>query len=129
MNTKKSSKHLNLNKTGSKIQTEIKNIFVRAIKIFTLSIFSWVILAIITLILLWLFVSKAYTERQSESTSAMRKYIYLKIAKYFDKPVVLHFHAFSPETTTESTVAAIALEEYIGSVTIRKIMKNAMFIM
>lgn len=35
----------------------------------------------------------------SGSTSAKRKNVYFKIAKFFGKPIILHFHAFSPDTT------------------------------
>lgn len=35
----------------------------------------------------------------SEPNSAMRKSIFLSIAYFFKKRIILHFHAFSPETT------------------------------
>lgn len=35
----------------------------------------------------------------SESTTAVRKTFFFVIAKIFHKPIILHFHAFSPEDT------------------------------
>src|ERR1035437_8252489 len=37
----------------------------------------------------------------SESTTAVRKTFFFVIAKIFQKPVILHFHAFSPEDTLQ----------------------------
>jgi glycosyltransferase involved in cell wall biosynthesis len=38
----------------------------------------------------------------SEPSSAKRKRFYFKVAKFYRKKIVLHFHAFSPETTLNS---------------------------
>jgi len=38
----------------------------------------------------------------SEPSSAKRKYFYFKVAKWWHKKVIVHFHAFSPETTINS---------------------------
>lgn len=55
-----------LKKTGKKIQKEIRDIFAKSLKILTLSVFSWIVLALITLLLLWIFVSKANNTNKSE---------------------------------------------------------------
>lgn len=43
----------------------------------------------------------------SESTSARRKYVYFKLALFLNKKTILHFHAFSPDTTIFGPYASL----------------------
>ncbi|MFR9502514.1 MAG: glycosyltransferase family 4 protein [Rikenellaceae bacterium] len=43
----------------------------------------------------------------SEPPSAIRKCLFMPLAKLFGKKVIIHFHAFSPETTIESSSKSV----------------------
>lgn len=51
----------------------------------------------------------------SESTSAKRKKLFFSLSKKAHKKIIIHFHAFSPETTINGTCANLYKELFSGA--------------